>query len=189
MMLALQMSTNDPAFWVLVVVAASFAIIAIMMIVLVLIVLRLTGTVKRLEERTEPLFERLNTLTAEAQQIAAQGREVGEQVKELSGHLSTASLHVAETTALLKDEVRELKQLVGYTTETARDKVEMFSRAIDETHLQVTTTTAFIHNKVVEPAREIAAILAGVRRGLEVLLAPAPRPVNQSYGEEEMFIG
>ena len=40
-----------------------------------------------------------------------------------------------------------------------------------------------------EPARELAAILAGVRRGLEVLVAPAPNPINRSYGEDEMFIG
>ena len=39
------------------------------------------------------------------------------------------------------------------------------------------------------PAREIAAIMAGVRRGLEVLLAPAPKQINESYAEEEMFIG
>ena len=38
-------------------------------------------------------------------------------------------------------------------------------------------------------ARELAAILVGVRRGLEVLVAPSPSPINRSYGEDEMFIG
>jgi len=28
-----------------------------------------------------------------------------------------------------------------------------------------------------------------VRRGLEVLVAPAPTPINTSYADEEMFIG
>ena len=40
-----------------------------------------------------------------------------------------------------------------------------------------------------QPARELAAILAGLRRGLEVLVAPAPSPINRSYGDDEMFIG
>jgi hypothetical protein len=35
----------------------------------------------------------------------------------------------------------------------------------------------------------LAAIMAGFRRGLEVLVAPAPKPINQIYGEDEMFIG
>ena len=69
------------------------------------------------------------------------------------------------------------------------DKVELVSRTIDRTHNQVITTTDFIQRKVVEPARELAAIMAGFRRGLEVLVAPIPKPVNQTYGEDEMFIG
>ena len=36
---------------------------------------------------------------------------------------------------------------------------------------------------------EIAAIMAGFRRGLEVLIAPSPKPINQTYAEDEMFIG
>jgi hypothetical protein len=50
-------------------------------------------------------------------------------------------------------------------------------------------TTQFVQQKIVVPAREIAAIMAGVKKGLEVLFAPAPRQLNQAYGEEEMFIG
>ena len=46
-----------------------------------------------------------------------------------------------------------------------------------------------IQSKVIESARELAAIMSGFRRGLEVLLAPAPRPISQTYGEDEMFIG
>jgi hypothetical protein len=98
-------------------------------------------------------------------------------------------MHFSESVGLIKDEVRELKQLVGETAETARDKVALVSDTIDKTHHQVTTTTAYIRNKVIQPARELAAIMAGFRRGLEVLVAPAPKPVNQTYGEDEMFIG
>ena len=71
----------------------------------------------------------------------------------------------------------------------AREKVQLVSRAIDTTHERVATTTEFIQTKVIEPARELAAILAGLRRGLEVLVAPAPSPINTSYGDDEMFIG
>jgi hypothetical protein len=54
---------------------------------------------------------------------------------------------------------------------------------------QVVDTTEFVQQKIVIPAREIAAVMAGVKKGLEVLFAPSPRQLNQAYGEEEMFIG
>jgi archaellum component FlaC len=100
-----------------------------------------------------------------------------------------ATQHVSDSLAIVKDEVAELKELVSETAVEAKQKVELVSRTIDRTHDQVTNTTNFIEQKVIEPARELAAILAGLRRGLEVLVAPAPKPVNQIYGEEEMFIG
>ena len=186
---ALQMSTNDPAFWVMVVVAVSFVVIAAAMVVVAVVVGRVVRVVTNVERRVEPLMERVSALAEQVRQIAVQGRDVAEQVTLMSGHLSTASMHFAETTSLIKDEVRELKQIVGVTAETARDKVEMISRSIDETHGQLVATTSLINAKIVSPAREIAAIMAGVRRGLEVLVAPTPKQIDQTYGEDEMFIG
>jgi hypothetical protein len=147
------------------------------------------GTVSNVERRVEPLFDRVAGLTEQARQIAAEGKVVAEQVGVMSGHLSTATLHFSESMALIKEEVRELKELVGVSAVTARDKVEMISRSIDQTHRQLVVTTDFITGKVINPARELAAIMVGVRRGLEVLAAPSPKQIDQTYGEEEMFIG
>jgi uncharacterized protein YoxC len=187
--LALQMSINDPMFWVLVIVAVSFLVIAIAMIVIARVVSRVVATVTRLEERVEPLMQKVTALSDQGKAIAAQGKEIAEQFSVMSGHLSTATLHFSESASLIKDEVRELKQLVGETAVTARDKVALVSRTIDQTQHQVVTTTEFIHSKIIQPARELAAIMAGFRRGLEVLLAPTPKPINQTYSDDEMFIG
>ncbi len=187
--LGLQMSTNDPAFWVMVVVAISFVVIAVAMIAIAVIVSRVVRTVGNVERRVEPLMERVGALSDQVREIAAQGREVVEQVNLMSGHLATASLHFSDSMALIKEEVRDLKQIVGLSAEMAHEKVEMISRSIDETHNQIAATTLFIQSKIVSPAREIAAIMAGVRRGLEVLVAPAPKQIDQTYGDEEMFIG
>ncbi len=186
---ALQMSINDPAFWVMAVVAVSFIVIAVAMVVIAVVVLRMVRTVTSLEKRVDPLMDKVGTLAEQVSLIAAQGREVAEQVNVMSGHLSTATLHFSESMSLIKDEVRELREVVGLSAETARDKVAMIGRSIDETHGQLTTTMAFLQARIVSPAREIAAIMAGVRRALEVLVAPAPKPINQTYAEEEMFIG
>jgi hypothetical protein len=187
--LLLQMSTRDPMFWIMVIIAASFVFIAIAMIALAVFVSRAVKTVNRLEEKVEPLLERVTAISEQGKQVAVQGKLIAEQFTAVSGHLATATGHVSESLAVIKSEIIELKALVSDTAVEARDKVELVSRTIDRTHRQVELTTDFVQSKVIEPAREVAAIMAGFRRGLEVLVAPMPKPINQTYGEDEMFIG
>ena len=185
----LQMNTNDPMFWILVIIAASFVIIAIAMVAIAVFVNRAVKSVNRLEDKLEPLIERVSAVSEQGKQIAVQGKLIAEQFTAVSSHLSTATQHFSESLAIIKGEVAELKMLVSETAVEARDKVELVSNTIDRTHRQVALTTDFIQSKVIEPARELAAIMAGFRRGLEVLVAPVPKPINQTYAEDEMFIG
>ena len=187
--LLLQMSTRDPLFWILVIIAASFIVIAIAMVAIAMFVSRAVKSVNRMEEKMEPLLERATAMSEQGKQIAVQGKLIAEQFTAVSGHLSTATLHVSETLAIVRSEISELRALVSDTAVEARDKVELVSRTIDRTQKQVALTTDFVQSKVIEPARELAAIMAGFRRGLEVLVAPMPKPINQTYGEDEMFIG
>ena len=176
-------------FWVMVIIAASFIVIAIAMVAIAVFVSRAVKSVNRLEQKTEPLLERVTAISEQGKQMAVQGKLIAEQFSAVSNHLSTATMRFSESLAIVKVEVAELKSLVSDTAVQARDKVEMVSRTIDRTHKQVALTTDFIQTKVIEPARELAAIMAGFRRGLEVLVAPMPKPINQTYAEDEMFIG
>jgi uncharacterized protein YoxC len=187
--LALQLTPHDPLFWIMIVIAASFIVIAIAMVAIAVYVNRAVQSVGRLEAKMEPLIERVTVMSEQGKQIAVQGKFIAEQFNAVSGHLATATMHFSESLAIIKSEVAELKVLVSDTALEARDKVEMVSRTIDRTNKQVAMTTDFIQTKVIEPAREVAAIMAGFRRGLEVLVAPMPKPINQTYGEDEMFIG
>jgi methyl-accepting chemotaxis protein len=187
--LLLQMSTRDPMFWIMVIIAASFVFIAVAMIAIAVFVSRTVKTVNRLEEKLEPLLERVTAISEQGKLVAVQGKLIAEQFTAVSGHLSTATGHVSESLAVIKSEIIELKELVSETAVEARDKVELVSRTIDRTHKQVALTTDYVQSKVIEPAREMAAIMAGFRRGLEVLVAPMPKPINQTYAEDEMFIG
>lgn len=186
---ALQMSTHDPLFWIMVIIAASFIVIAIAMVAIAVFVNRAVSSVGRLEQKMEPLLERVTLMSDQGKQIAVQGKLIAEQFSVVTGHLANASMHLSESLAIIKSEIGELKELVSDTAVEARDKVELVSNTIDRTHRQVVMTTDFIQTKVIEPARELAAIMAGFRRGLEVLVAPMPKPINQTYAEDEMFIG
>ena len=178
------MNVNEPQFWMMVasiIIAVCFVVMAFSMIAIALIVRKVIGTVNRIEERVEPLIAKVNAMSD-------QGKVMSVHLTEVSENLSTATKYLAESTELVKDEVAELKQLVGSTAIVARDKVELVSQTIDRTQRQVTTTTDFVQAKIVEPAREIA-VMAGVRKALEVLFAPAPKRIDRVYVEDEMFIG
>jgi methyl-accepting chemotaxis protein len=180
------MNPSEPLFWIMIasiIIAICFVVMAISLVAIAMIVRKVVGTVNRLEDKVNPLIAKVNL-------IGDQGKEIAVQFTEVSGHLSTATKHLSESVGLVKEEVVELKALVGQTALVARDKVEMVSRTIDRTQNQVITTTDYINTKVVEPAREIAAVMAGVKKGLEVLFAPAPRhQLDRVYNDDEMFIG
>ena len=186
------MNPHEPLFWLVIItglIAISFVMIAGAMIAMAVFVNRAVKSVNRLEQKLDPLINRASAISEQAQGIAVQGRQIAEQFSVMSGHLSTATGNLAESTALIKEEVRGIMALADETAHVAKEKVAVVSHAIDTTHERVMDTTEFIQRKVIEPARELAAILAGVRRGLEVLVAPAPSPIDRSYGDEEMFIG
>ena len=179
------MNASDPQFWMMIasiIIAVCFIVMALALIAVAMTVRRVTATVHRVEERVDPLITQVNA-------ISVQGKEMSVQFTEVATNLAIATKHLAESTELIKQEVAELRSLVSSTALVARDKVEMVSDTIDRTHGQVVDTTEFVQRKIVEPAREIAAIMAGVRKGLEVLFAPAPKQLDRVYMDEDMFIG
>lgn len=179
------MNISDYQFWIMIasiVIAICFVIMAVALIAVAFIVNKAVGTVSRLEEKVEPLIGKVND-------ISAQGKLISVQFTEISEHVSTATKYFSDSAGLIKAEVAEIKQLVGMTAHEAKDKVALVSQTIDRTHEQVLDTTDFIQSKVVEPAREIAAVMAGVRKGLEVLFAPSPKRIDRVYTDDEMFIG
>lgn len=179
------MNASEPLFWVMIssiVIAVCFIVMAIALIAIALTVKKVIGTVSRVEEKIEPLMLKVNA-------IGAQGEEISKQFTEISGNLSTATKYFSESAGLIREEIAELKVVVGMTAIEAKDKIALVSQTIDRTQRQVVTTTDFIQHKVVVPAREIAAIMAGVRRGLEVFFAPKPKQIDRAYTEDEMFIG
>ena len=179
------MNASEPQFWMMIasiVIAICFVVMAITLIVIAIIVKKVVATVNRVEERIDPLITQVNA-------ISVQGKEISVQFTEISNNLSTATKYFSESAGLIREEVAELKQLVGMTAVEAKDKVALVSQTIDRTNQQVATTADFIQHKVVVPAREIAAIMAGVKRGLEVLFAPTPKRIDRAYMDDEMFIG
>ncbi len=179
------MNANEPIFWIMIasiVIAVCFIVMALALIFIGLTVKKVIGIATDLQEKVNPLLTQVNA-------ISVQGKEISTQFTEISKSLTTATKYFSESAGLIKEEVAEIKQLVGQTALVAKDKVELVSQTIERTQLQVTTTADFVQDKIVVPAQEIAAVMAGVRKGLEVLFAPSPKRIDRVYTEDEMFIG
>ena len=89
----LQFSTHDPMFWIMVIIAASFFVMAIAMVSMAVFISRVTQSVGRLEAKMEPLIERVTLMSDQGKQIAVQGKLISEQFHAVSGHLATATMH------------------------------------------------------------------------------------------------
>jgi len=179
------MNVNDPQFWMMIAsicIAITFIVMAIALIVIAVILRRVVGTVNRIQEQVSPLLTKVDA-------ISIQAKEMSVQFTDVSSNLSVASKHFADSTALINEQVAELRQLVGSTAIVAKDKVDLISTSIDKTHGQVVDTTQFVQQKIVKPAQEIAAVMAGVKKGLEVLFAPSPKQIDRVYMDDELFIG
>ncbi len=171
----LQMSTRDPMFWIMVIIAASFILIAIAMIAIAVFVSRAVKTVNRMEEKMEPLLERVTAMSEQGKQMAVQGKLIAEQFTAVSGHLSTATMHFSESLAMIKSEVGEISALVSETAVEARDKVELVSRTIDRTQKQVAVNYRF---------HPVAGDRAGARAGRDYGGLP-PRPRGSRRADAE----
>jgi len=179
------MNVYQPEFWTMIasiVIAICFIFMAIALIAIAIILRRVITSVNRIQEQVSPLLTKVDA-------ISVQAKEMSVQFTDVSANLSIASKNFAESTGLITEQVAELRQLVGSTAIVAKDKVDMVSQTIDRTHGQVVDTTEFVHQKIVVPAREIAAIMAGVRKALEVLFAPQPKQIDRVYMDDELFIG
>src|SRR5258707_15842625 len=141
------MNPNEPLFWLVIVmaiIAVSFLMIAGAMIAMAVFVKRAVKSVNRLEERLGPLMVRATAISEQGTAIARQGRQIAEQFNVMSGHLSTAAMTLAESTALIKEEVRGIMALTDDTAEMSHEKVHLVSRATDTTHERLIDTTDFI---------------------------------------------
>jgi hypothetical protein len=179
------MDVYEPEFWMMVssiIEAICFIVMAIALIVIAVIAFRGVRTANRIQEQVSPLLAKVDA-------IGIQAKEISVQFTDVSGNLSVASKNFADSTGLITEQVAELRQLVGSTAITAKDKVDMVSKSIDKTHGQVLDTTQFVQQKIVKPAQEVAAVMAGVKKGLEVLFAPKPKQIDRAYTEDELFIG
>jgi ribosomal protein S28E/S33 len=157
-------------------------IIALAMIVQCLCVLIFVLSFRSYFARLETLFTQLahdiQPVLISARDILVEGRD---KVKIISAN-------VIEITEMVKDQVTRLDGLVTEASERARIQLVRIDQLVADTIIRVEDTTEAIQRNVLGPIREIAALLVGLRTGLDVLFRRNKTSVEHATQDEELFI-
>ena len=166
-----------------VVIAALFVLQTIAVVMLVL-------AVRRLTEQMGTLMGSMEEATRNAGPVLRAAREMIAESKE---KLALVSQNLVEVSQLTKQQVTRFDGVMSDVSDRLRLQVIRLDQLVSNTVARVEETTELVQNNIVKPVREVSAILAGVRTGLEYLLhrnrsrpdRPAPAQATQ---EEELFI-
>lgn len=146
------------------------------------VLVNLARVLTRLAQRSERVLNevegRLPALLSESEAILRDSRS----------KLDIAGTHVIELTGLVRDQMRRADELFSEISDRARLQVIRLDQAISTTFDKVEETTNLIQRTVLRPIRDAAAIVYGVRTGLDFFLRRRPSPPTLSPQDEEMFI-
>jgi hypothetical protein len=146
-------------------------------------------------ERTNELQTHAKYLLDNTEPVLKMAQGVMAELKEAGGYFSQGAQHLSAIAEMAKDEVAEVKHLLGDTTSIARREVERAREKMDKVQDTLATATdqfaratAMVQHSVLEPAREFSYVMFGLRRAIEVLFSGSRLPVNRAYQDEELFI-
>jgi len=95
---------------------------------------------------------------------------------------------LATTSEVIQKRVIEVDALLGEASDAARLQIARIQDVVDTASRSVEETFEGLHRSVIAPVREIHAILAGIRVGLDVLLRRRSGTAQPTHRDGELFI-
>lgn len=148
-----------------------------------------------LAEHVGQLQTRAEYLISNSEPLVKMAHGLMIELKEAADYFAQGAQQIHSITEMAKDQAADVRDLLGDTTALARreidrtrENVEKVQRTLATATDQFERTTALVQEGILEPAREFAYVMYGIRRGLEALMLGNRMPVNRVYQDEEMFI-
>ena len=169
---------------------ALVVVIAALFVLQTIAVVALVFAMRRMSEQMASLMSSMEEVTRNASPVLRAAREMLVESKE---KLNLVSQNLVEISQLTKQQVTRFDGVMSDVSDRLRLQVIRLDQLMSNTVARVEETTELVQNNIVKPVRELSAILAGVRTGLEYLLrrnrSRADRPAAaQATQEEELFI-
>lgn len=124
------------------------------------------------------LKQRLDPLTQSVTEMVTTSRE---PVRNIGANLE-------EISRMLRERTGQVDRVVEDLVDKSRLQVIRVDQMVTDLVEKVETTSDAVQQNVLAPIEEVAAILKGVRAGLEFLFARRRASVREATQDEEMFI-
>ena len=139
---------------------------------------RLVFNVERLrtdvEEKVEPTITDFKEVLVEAKDILSSVRGAAENFASIS--------------ELVKYQVERVNAVIEDTTDRARIQISKADEVVTDAIQKMEATSEIVHDHILAPVSEVAAIIRGVSSGLQFLFARRKNQVDQVHQDEELFI-
>jgi hypothetical protein len=183
-----------------VVIVLSFIVQAAMFIRIYGAIKTLTGIAASVQAKAEPLIAKvgpvidqvqgtISTVKDSVEKISAQAKDAFDKVTiETRAVAAAVSASSQEITKLAQHQAEQISQTLDYTTATMQRQVTELDGLLVRTQDRFEDTTKEVQATVLQPMRELSAMLVGLRRILETLFGRHRKPIDQAYQDEELFI-
>lgn len=185
---------DQQTFYIVVAVAAvvitlSFIVQAAMFVFIYKAINRVSGVATALQTKVEPVIAKAEPVIAKVGPVIEQARETLEKVttetRAVAAAVSASSREIAE---LARHQAQQIGQTIDYTTATLNRQITDLDRLLTRTQDRIEYTSLEVQASVLDPLREVSALLVGVKRALEVLFSRERKQIDKAYQDEEMFI-
>ena len=199
-------------YWVVTVATVVITLIFIrqmaMMIGIARAVKKLTAVAEGIQKKVEPIIARAEPILVKVEplvdqvqgtitnvrgavdKITAQATETFEKVtvetRAIAAAVSTSSKEIA---GLAQRQAEQISTTVELATATLQKQIIEVDGLLTRTQDRIEGTTIEVQTGVLQPMRELSALLVGLRRTIEMLFGRNRKPIDRAYQDEEMFIG
>jgi hypothetical protein len=182
------------------VIVLSFIVQAAMFMFIYGAIKRLTGIAASVQAKAEPIIEKagpvidqvqitVGTVKDSVEKISAQAKEAFDKVTiETRAVAAAVSASTHEISLIARHQAEQISQTLDYTTCTVQRQVGEIDALLVRTQYRFEETTREVQTTVLQPMRELSAMLVGLRRIIETLFGRHRKPIDQAYQDEELFI-
>jgi hypothetical protein len=183
-----------------VIVALSFVVQAFMFAFTYRSLQKLSATAASVQAKAEPVIEKMGpvieqilgtivTVKGAVDKVSLQAMEAFEKVTvETRAVAAAISVTSQEISGLALHQATQISETMDQATLALARQVAELDQLVTRTQRRIEGTTIEVQETVLEPIREVSALLNGLKRMLEVLFHRGRKPIDQAYQDEELFI-
>jgi len=127
-------------------------------------------------------------LSEQVERFMKETREMMVPMTTITENLRIASANIVEIGLSAREQFRRVEGMVTDTGEVLNVQLERLDKVTRDVTDRIHATTAIVHESVIRPVREVAALAKGLRSGLAFFLRKQRSTVDQARQDEELFI-